>query len=162
MVQIAHIQGLLERVRAATGPDAALDAEIALAFGAAVEPAERNALGDIRVPAWWTMPGASREEWPHRKTPWPLTASLDAALALVERVLPGWRKSISELQADEWEGSIWDRGCVTERYGLARTAPLALLAALLVVLGGDASRPEPLVGEETPSANNPEHTGKEG
>lgn len=75
---MADLAELLERVTAATGPDRELDAALLRAFGF-----QRTA-GNI----------ANSGSWKHGDGSWlsasrePVTASLDAALALVERVLP--------------------------------------------------------------------------
>lgn len=116
------ISSLIERVEKATGPSFALDQDIELF----VEPdriTERLA---------WERLGK-----PYPPTP-PYTASLDAVVALAERVLPGWRWIID---------SDWDRGppyaAQVKRQGdawseapreFAKTPPLALLLALLLAV----------------------------
>lgn len=124
------IAELLERVEGATGPDRELDAALCatLRFG-----------GDercVRYPKTWTRVGQIRDWVPV------YSASLDAALALVERVLPGWT----------WEGGR-DPAKASWAYLYAKidgptfsasapTAALALLAALL------RSLPPALDGDE--------------
>ena len=75
---------LLARVEAATGPDREIDGALALMEGWTFQKMK----GD-REP-YWRKPGAT-EYW-NRSTLINYTASIDAALALVERMLPGWRK----------------------------------------------------------------------
>lgn len=109
------IAELLERVEGATGPDRELDAAIECALAST---------------------------WGSAINPRPYTASLDAALALVERVRPGWT----------WEGGR-DPAKASWAYLYAKidgptfsasapTPALALLAALL------RSLPPALDGDE--------------
>lgn len=73
-VEDADIASLLERVTAATGPDRVLDLDLARALVPDVVVLRRN--------------DDDTANEPH--TYWEYTASIDAALALVERLLPGW------------------------------------------------------------------------
>lgn len=72
---MGDLNALLERVRAASGPDRNLD----LAIHMALEPANY-------APGW---------AWDDLGRPPHLTASLDATVALVERVLPGWQFALA-------------------------------------------------------------------
>lgn len=130
MADKAQLESLLERVRAATGPDRELDYAVS-----------RFADGELAR---------------HSSLHLPYTASIDASLALVERLLPGWRWGIS---SHSLKDGVYQEGPhaglprhvdgfrahVTERSALrpmpsiadARTAPLALLAALLSALNKD-------------------------
>lgn len=133
---------LLARVEAATGPDRELDGDIALACGAVVDPAERNLMGIVTVPAWWTMPRASCAKWPHRTTPWPLTASIDSALALAERVLPGWAWMLRGSFAKLWEPHGKPPGNDFDAMG--RSPALAIIAAILkALIAADTREPTP-------------------
>lgn len=137
---MTDLKALLERVEAATGPDDDLDAEVWLAI----------------------VPGASRKnllaDWPDEEPLWEyhdaerntlfraglvpsLTASIDAALALVERVLPGAYGSVRFGSAPLGAIIIWDERAETaagnvmitsqSATGEAATAPLAIVTALL-------------------------------
>ncbi|MBS7697836.1 MULTISPECIES: hypothetical protein [unclassified Chelatococcus] len=70
----------------------------------------------------------------------PYTSSLDAAIALVERVLPGWAREVSlwgnlaraslwECDREGWHGSKSNKVTAT-----SKTEPLALLTALFRAL----------------------------
>lgn len=112
------------RVDAATGPDRELDIQIVgtIREGA---PLSEDRLGGLRT-------GFEPYDavWPH------VTSSLDAALALVERVLPGWGWHCSSPRRGlAFEGVLIDFAPIhTVRTGYGATAPLALLSALLSAL----------------------------
>lgn len=116
---MADLAELLERVKAATGPDRELDGDIAEAFG-----------------PHWNGRDLTRGQAPA------VTRSIDAAMALVERMLPGWRVQLFERDPEDGGGwnarlkrrSPWDLVALDEVAPLPRTAPLALLAALLSAL----------------------------
>ena len=87
---------LIERVRSGSGADERLDAEIMCAIaapdGSFVEQSRFNF-------AWciYEKPGRlwNKRDW-HRPDGWPLTSSLDAVVALVEKKLPGKAVAILE------------------------------------------------------------------
>lgn len=127
-------QDLLERVRAATGPDRKLDAAIIKAHDPGSWARFRN---------WASMPSGAPEDMVERDAarycPM-LTASLDAALALVERLLPNACPSITRNVQSEtapevlaWSAELYLPDSAPEAFG--HTPALALLAALLVALG---------------------------
>lgn len=100
---------LIERVRNATGPDREID---------------------------WDVDEALTGEVPDFHGCPRYTASIDAALALVERVLPGWQIAMGTCGEDDIP---W--ACLTEPDDDCRdfpasapTIPLALIAALLSAL----------------------------
>ncbi|MHA6684439.1 hypothetical protein [Mesorhizobium sp. A556] len=68
------IDELMERVRGLTGPDREVDAAI------------HRVLAGGAKDHWYDFHGV----WTTDSTTPPITASLDAAVALVKRVLPGW------------------------------------------------------------------------
>lgn len=134
------LAALAERLEKATGPDRELDADISVVLLG----------GEIQ----WKQTRFTGESYPARKyasrdhvggfAVGPvelLTASIDAALALVEKVLPGWswqigtyaRVGISAQLAEpistEYGPAIGQRADVK-----APTAPLAILIALLRTL----------------------------
>lgn len=111
---------LLARVEGASGPDRALDKAILMALG-----------------QW--APVMTNQPWTVAR----LTASLDAALALTERVLPGWTiAGIGQDDSKLWhvelrEGHQTSYRRVVLSHMTLRGSPtpaLALLAALLKAL----------------------------
>lgn len=134
---------LLAKLERATGPDRELDALIDIACGP-------KPLGDIEhwVNLWdhgWRLgrePGhvymrqhAGADEYANYPSP-AVTASLDAALALVERVLPGWGFDITYRAA--WGNCT---ACVIANdrrapphTGAGATPAFALLSALIRAL----------------------------
>lgn len=111
---MSDLMELLERVRKATGPDRELERDIMVeAFGDGV----RNALP---VPTY--------------------TASIDAALALVERKLPGWIWMLDKNESGPFDFVLWaETGLRAKANAMGPTAPLAILAALLTALTSGAS-----------------------
>lgn len=104
---MGDLSSLLSRVEEANGPNYALERDIALAFS---EP-------DVQVVVT------------------PVTASLDAALSLCERVLPGWFETIERVGPNQWRAILSRREAGHDAcYGKGRSRSLALLAALLRAL----------------------------
>lgn len=117
-----NIASLLEHVRLAEGADRYVDYRIALAF----VPGAKGHAGECDEGTFWVHEGGRDVLW----TSEPYTASLDAALALVERVAPDRYWSINKIGGDPdfYSAKIADRPPYT---GEALTPALALLAALL-------------------------------
>lgn len=142
---------LLARVEAAEGPDRELDAlimcELVAGRGAYVEQSKINMAWCIyyapnRI---WSM---SSREGTWREGGWPLTASLDAALALCERVLPGHRIELSRVEHGEvgdwvWVGKIERADFSACWWAKLKTPALALLAAMLRALIAQAAAASP-------------------
>ena len=131
------MRDLIERVEKATGPDRELDIAI---FEAA------HPKGTLTGSGWlWTRreiaPAGLVWYWLDRKKLTQpdfvenYTASIDAALALVEKVLPGWRRQFFERS----DGSGWTARLISPTRDMVSTdelkacpsAPLAILLALL-------------------------------
>jgi len=120
MTAPSDLKELLARVEKATGADDLLDADISFALG-------------------WSSRNRDHYEWTEADgtfvqsfMPKPFTASLDASLALVERVLPGKAGVVSF-------GGMWSRADFINAEGVylhatCRTPALALLAAVLKAL----------------------------
>lgn len=84
MTDQAVLAELRERLRAATGPDRSIDGKLLLLEIALISPEEKAR----RAQAASEMLAAKQ---PITAPPNDYTASIDAAIALVERLLPGWR-----------------------------------------------------------------------
>jgi hypothetical protein len=125
------LKELIARVEGASGPDRELDRLVALAVSGATE--DRDELGGLRgyhKDGFWTSIGPIE----------PVTASLDAALSLLERVLP---EAYAGVQQNRYEpGEAGDRtwnGYVflndEEHESLKHPTPaLALVLAILKAL----------------------------
>jgi len=139
-----ELTALLERVRSATGPDRYADCHLwVIAQGGdarmhVCDSSMQDFVWERGIDGFWV-----RSVVKFRAVP-KYTASIDAALALTERVLPGW--SIEQVG--------WGNGLVFasvgnygegENYmaglGDAPTAPLAILAATLSALIAKDAQP---------------------
>lgn len=135
--QIEALKGMLERVRRVTGPDRALDVRI---------------LAQLQQPGEWS--GSDIEYAcadPDRTCDPPrYTASVDAALALMDRVLPGamWAAGCMEggpfcrLVYPTGVDNGWGHTVSMEQEGGPPTEPLAILSALLSAKLGLLSQEE--------------------
>lgn len=130
---------LIARLEALTGPDREVDALIKCAL---LAPAEAY-VEQSRFNGEWCVYHGVYGGSP-RLFQWPrgfenirlasLTASIDAAVALCERLLPGWNWVVGKKH-----GSVWNNGlCISKRAGHAIPA-IALLIATLKAL--DAKEP---------------------
>lgn len=125
--QASTLSDLLERVRGATGPSRELDADLYRALGYEVRQS-----GD----GFWTWSQSGGSDL--RILP-KFTASLDAALALVERVLPGWEWSVGSDQGCAI-ATVWTPHAGVDDLDVGGPTPaLAILAALLSALLAQAS-----------------------
>lgn len=141
---------LLARVEAATAPDRELDARLHVAL----HPHEHGMIhpgrpDGSRGSSHGPLSGMDWDAWSrlakHRGSDlgmvanhglWPdYTASLNAALTLVERALPGWDYRV-ERDEGVHKAGVWRSGTYFGGYGTesAPTPALALLAALLRAL----------------------------
>ena len=118
---MSDLTELLERVKAATGPDRELDGNI------------YNALKPDYA-AWAAMErNTTFFFW---RDVFPYTGSIDAALALVERKLPGWEWQVRRTGYAELHHPTHH---LKDEIGRAATPALAILAALLSALTSGAS-----------------------
>jgi len=123
---------LLRRAEGASGPDRELDADILAALlDASRERGYRNA-NAMRSKGCADLP--ARDYW-RRHGPL-VTSSVDAALALVERVLPpAWVRLDSWYDDSKKVAAILPKPTPNEvAGGIGTTLPLAVLAALLKAL----------------------------
>lgn len=134
------LEALLQRVQAATGADRQIDGELAKLAHAIPPDAqwmETNMYGQESL-VWYTG-GYGDYTWWH---PFDYTASIDAALALVGKLLPGWRWGLIHQQGSDGPEAddgyhFWaERGDGGQevQIGPALTAPLSILTALLTAL----------------------------
>ncbi|MGR6533079.1 hypothetical protein [Brevundimonas sp. RM1] len=117
----ADLSALIARLEAAEVGSRELDAEIGQSLGVAM-------CGD-KDGAW----GAWDAHW---------TSSMDAALAIVERVLPGWRWSVQQLDPNYEASLTIPNGAFllssdTEVYAISKTPALALVIAILRAKQGE-------------------------
>jgi len=144
---MSEMQKLLERVRAAEGPDRELDAFLCEAFDLP-KCQEPDCLPDV-LRRIIDCVKVTHDEDPD--VPF-YTSSIDSALALVERLLPGWQwlvrsaskdgKCFARLESPDFADVVWEAGDKETRdiirgeeaLGKAATPPIAILAALLSAL----------------------------
>lgn len=153
---------LLARVKASERPSEELDALILCALAA--PPGAFVAQSKING-AWCTYTASNRlwekssrpGGW-YRRDGWALTASLDAALALVERVLPGWLVSVNDLPPLNPAGSavacLRADAKADDVLGYGNTRPLALLTAMLKALIATGSAEPAQVENPVPGITN--------
>ena len=84
---------LIARLEALSGPDRVVDIDLALHFAGKTKLRVREVLVVDRVARWVDEWDGRR--WREAELP-ALTASIDAALALVERERPGWVWNLSD------------------------------------------------------------------
>lgn len=137
------LAGLLARVEKAEGPDREIDCLIYEWQNPKLTPDMRGMYYGEPSGEYFTLEGSWRAIT--------YTASLDAALALCERVLPGWVvMNLCEWEDDKlraqgpWMGQLKERGVLSERPNPATcmhaaTPALALLAAMLRALIAQSS-----------------------
>jgi len=84
---MTDLNALLDRVKTATGPDREIDAAVTIAIGDG--PGEGWVLIEQNNPRVFNMDAGRWINGGRIRTPKPFTASIDSALALTERMLPG-------------------------------------------------------------------------
>lgn len=133
---------LIEKLEAADGPSCSLDAEIFRHMG---EPLPKEFVG-LPIKLKWQGDGTAvvnvSEEFQVKFSPPAYTASLDAAVGLVELVLPGWdwqlnAQGFAIICKEGVDAMYAGEGYSENEYiGSAKTLALALCIALLKALGG--------------------------
>jgi hypothetical protein len=129
------LDALIERVRGATEPSRELDRDIAIATFKGCEDNHeraRKVLISYGAQPWnFEVSGISGVSL---RTPEPVTSSLDAAIALAERVLPGWAGEV------DFGGTGLQQAWMHEPSGArsftsqSSTPALALILAILTAL----------------------------
>ncbi len=134
---MSDLPTLLQRLRSATGADRSIDREIGLAAGVLFLDEEARLYAIDRDNANRVYGGLGNDILIRH-----YTASLDAALALVQAKLPG-NGEISVTRYSRSEGFVWEGEVETTNpkhrwiTAEAPTAPLALLCALVQALIGE-------------------------
>lgn len=128
---------LIERLEKADGPDELLDYAIFRATGGTL-PDEFAGRG---IELEWQGDGTatmSLGDMQLRFTPPKVTSSIDAALALCERVLPGWKPSIGQnVHHEYWTGHVAHvvNGEIVSFYAQHNSsAPIAFLLTIFKAL----------------------------
>lgn len=125
---------LITRLSKLDAPDREVDAEIYILFNIPAERAGRIDYSNGMV-GWWPKDGP----YVSAVTVPAYTASVDAVIALAERVLPGWYWGITQgddgEDATEFQGNVWPSiqpyPAELEQYGYHKFPAIALLIALL-------------------------------
>jgi hypothetical protein len=117
---MTDLSDLIERVRAATGPDRRLDADIMRAV----------CLSDIND-WWYETPWGTLESDP---TCPPITESIDAITALIEAKLPGWQYGSERRRDTNGGASAWVAPNEDANRARAATEPLARTLAFLLAV----------------------------
>lgn len=120
---------LLAAVEMAEGPSRELDADLFIVTTPGILNAGRIDR-DFGVVGWWPRDACyqSAREVPH------YTSSVDEALALVERMLPGVRVRMGFEPDGEPDGANWFARIDGPDFYSAKLLPLAILAALIRAL----------------------------
>lgn len=120
---MSELEEMLGKVEASAGPDTNIDTELhAYIEGVTPEWQEYSKSFAYHKDGFWVSFGPVPN----------YTASVDAALALVERMLPNERWGID--RTDEGDPETWYDAVVGEGFAQHRSAPVAILAALLRAL----------------------------
>ena len=141
------LSALLERVEACRGPDRELDADLwwVLQHRDAERVFNTGALGLPKArPATLPIPAGLGRSGVQSYAP-TYTASIDAALALIGRVLPGADPKIWRWRG-QWGASLHDPengSMVIAQHHYSPTPALALCAALLAAMIGEEAKPSP-------------------
>lgn len=152
---ITRLRSLLERCEKAEGPSMEMDGRLAVLFGVVSEKrrpggyyaffAEPRRPGDSSfLGGYWDEEGRAYKSLGQCITCPQYTASLDAAVALIEKALPGWVYTAdSSLNEVQLFSPAWPDGPSSDGHGATMT--LAYLSALLKAL---IVREEQRAGEE--------------
>jgi hypothetical protein len=140
---------LLVRLEGLSGPDRAVDRQIMSLFYRWEQrwTGGIDEFGDHYLDWVWVEPDT--DQWrTTARDGFEFTASLDAAVELVDRVLPRWEGSLSIAAGrDSWV-RLWTDNGMTEYASDAPTAPLALLRALVAAKMAEASIPSSAAGAD--------------
>ena len=147
--RIETLKALQARIRASTGADRELDADICVTL----RYTDQDALCHkwmATYPKWIPYNDGHiqlSENGPHFKTP-SLTASIDSCLALLKEILSGWRFEIRQLQVEDFQARVLrlalKRTPRDDIFASHRCATHALLLAIIeaVIAEEEAKQPE--------------------
>ncbi len=142
MTDLTTLQSLRDRVAQATGPDREIDAAIACAF---VLRDLRPARPDDFEGRYGYPPGSIKTTLGFLQAD-SYTSSIDAALAWVERVLPGWGWTVSN--ADDVKPCpkawVWELSAENRAEHFSANAPTPALAIILAGLDALIAKESPL------------------
>lgn len=132
---------LLERVKAAAGPDRELDAQICIALQPPVilEHWLSSTPRTDLYPALWESCGngyVQHPNWGYKSQSYKCTASVDAALALVERVLPERVCDTHGARRGALCSAVLTEDSANPRIdvGVGHTRPIAIIVCLITAL----------------------------
>lgn len=147
-IDLATLKDLREKIQAATGPDAEIDARMMCVFaappGSFVEQSRINGAWMIYEP---TGEGERPHAWDNRIWPraegWALTASLEAALDFAERIYNAGQRAHWVAGRHAWPipENVRHYALFPWGTGTASTAALAVLAAVLNAKISAAEKP---------------------
>lgn len=130
---MSDLRGLIERVEKATGPDREIDGDLhEMAYGEWLRKHGYVSQGETG----YFSPTPPVQGAGHVRAPEHYTDSVDAALALVEKMRPGWRLSLGG-SGDAWQALIHENivphksADFGESGSQTRPLPLAIILALL-------------------------------
>lgn len=131
---------ILRRLEKATGPSVDLDADIYEVLGHAVKRRPERVVGAYRshYTRSWVYQDRQTNRWIAMDR---LSASLDASIALVEKMLPGWGWNVHS-QNGEHDATTWtpNKTAAPSHYQVAGPTPaIAILIALFRSLPEDSS-----------------------
>jgi len=123
---MSEINALIEKLKAATGPDRALD----LALATELAP-------DVLV-----LRQRDDDSGADPYTHWEYTGSIDDGLALVEKMRPDilWVVESRDDDARGYRGALYSRDFTKSSEAYAPTAPLAILLSLLLALSQEETK----------------------
>jgi len=128
---MADLSALIERLDALTGPDREVDADIFQWFGG-----KDWDYAYLKVQEPCGCPHEMAVDYAGTRYSPKYTASIDAAVALVERVLPGYGLSVETqpVYGGWWDAAIFNRMPMTIANARKQTAALAVCLATLRAL----------------------------
>lgn len=134
--QVEALKSLLKRVRGANGADREIDFDFARWEGWTQHSDADDPVYTGMVSQWWAEPGC---EWSTCSQPSHVTRSIDAALELIRRVLPGAMWAVGCMEGGPFcrlvyptgHANGWGHTVAMEQEGGPDSEPLAILCCLI-------------------------------